>query len=111
MQLYAKASLFALATRYEGYGIVFNEALVHGLPIVSCRTGAVPGTVPQEAGLLVPRDDPAAFAAALRSILTDPAKHKAMAGAASRFGSALGGWAETARIAGVALDRAAGAQK
>jgi glycosyltransferase involved in cell wall biosynthesis len=106
-QLYQQASLFALATRYEGYGIVFNEALVHGLPIVSCRTGAVPDTVPPEAGLLVERDDPAAFADALRRVLADPAQRAAMASAAARNGAALANWAETARIAGLALDAAA----
>ena len=110
-QLYGQASLFALATRYEGYGIVFNEALVHGLPIVSCRTGAVPETVPAEAGLLVPRDDAAAFANALRVILTDPTKQATMAQAATCFGLQLTDWAETARIAGMAVDAAAGAAK
>lgn len=105
---YRQATVFALATRYEGYGIVFNEALVHGLPIVSCRTGAVPDTVPADAGLLVERDDPAAFADALRSILTDQTRRQAMADAAKRKGAALTNWADTARIAGIALDAAAG---
>ncbi|MFU8863439.1 MAG: glycosyltransferase family 4 protein [Rhodobacterales bacterium] len=110
-RLYGQASLFALATRYEGYGIVFNEALVNGLPIVSCRTGAVPDTVPPEAGLLVARDDAAAFAGALRVLLSEPAKRKVMAQAAAAFGSKLASWGETARIAGVALDAAAGASQ
>jgi glycosyltransferase involved in cell wall biosynthesis len=106
-RLYEQATLFALATRYEGYGIVFNEALVHGLPIVSCSTGAVPDTVPAEAGMLVPRDDPAAFATALRDILADMTKQVAMSRAAASFGLQLPDWAETARIAGAAIDLAA----
>lgn len=107
-QLYRQASIFALATRYEGYGIVFNEALVHGVPIVSCRTGAVPDTVPPAAGVLVERDDPLAFADALRHLLTDHDLRAGMATAARKAGAKLGSWAETARIAGLALDAAAG---
>lgn len=106
-RLCRRASLFALATRYEGYGIVFDEAMVHGLPIVSCATGAVPDTVPPDAGLLVPPDDPGAFAAALARVLDDAALRDAMAAAAARAGAALPGWAETARCVGAVLDRAA----
>ncbi len=102
--LYRAASIFALATRYEGYGIVFDEALVHGLPIVSCRTGAVPDTVPPETGILVLPDSPEAFAAALRGLLTDFALRQAMATAARTAGAALPRWGETARIAGTVLD-------
>ncbi|QBX36056.1 glycosyltransferase family 4 protein [Paracoccus liaowanqingii] len=103
-QLYAQASIFALATRYEGYGIVFDEALSHGLPIVSTRTGAVPDTVPQDAGLLVAPDDVPALAQALRRLLEDPSERSARAAAAARAGAALPGWPDTARLAGQVLD-------
>jgi glycosyltransferase involved in cell wall biosynthesis len=102
--LYRGATLFALATRYEGYGIVFDEALAHGLPIVSCRTGAVPDTVPPDAGRLVPPDDPAALAAALAELLRDGPARRACAAAAARHGAALPGWDDTCRIAGAVLD-------
>lgn len=102
--LYAQASIFALATRYEGYGIVFDEALSHGLPIVSTRAGAVPDTVPPEAGLLVPPDDAPALAQALARLLGDPQERAARAQAAARAGAALPGWSDTARIAARVLD-------
>jgi glycosyltransferase involved in cell wall biosynthesis len=102
--LYAEATIFALATRYEGYGIVFDEALLRGLPIVSCATGAVARTVPADAGLLVQPDDAAAFAAALRRVLTDCALRDRMADAAAEAGADLPGWEDTARIAGEVLD-------
>jgi glycosyltransferase involved in cell wall biosynthesis len=101
---YSRASLFALATRYEGYGIVFDEALSYGLPIVTCHTGAVPDTVPPSAGLLVPPENPAAFAQALKDLLTDPTLRAAKAQASAGFGAALPSWADTAARAGAVLD-------
>ncbi|MGS4947103.1 glycosyltransferase family 4 protein [Meridianimarinicoccus sp. RP-17] len=103
--LYAAASVFALATRYEGYGMVFAEALVRGLPVVSCRTGAVPDTVPKGAGVLVAVDDVPAFAAALARLLDDPAHRAALADAAARYGVTLPDWADTAARFGAVLDK------
>ncbi|MDQ1901585.1 glycosyltransferase family 4 protein [Paracoccus sp. WLY502] len=94
--LYSRASVFALATWYEGHGIVFDEALVRGLPIVSCHAGAVPDTVPPAAGLLVPPGDAAAFADALRGLLRDRGRRQAMADAAMAAGAALPGWQQMA---------------
>ncbi len=107
-RLYGAASIFALATRYEGYGIVFAEAMRSALPIVSCHVGAVPETVPEGAGLLVPSDDPLAFAAALRRLLEDQPLRRAMAEAAHRHGAALTGWDETARIVAGVVSRSGG---
>ena len=97
-RLYRRASLFALATRYEGYGIVFGEAMGHGLPIVSTRVGAVPGTVPPEAGHLVPPDDPAAMAGAIRRLLTDSVLRDNVAAGALRAAADLPDWHATARV-------------
>lgn len=102
--LYRQSTLFALATRYEGYGMVFGEALLHGLPIVTCAAGAVPETVPSGAGILVPVDDPAAFADALRLVLTDTPRRAAMAAAATAAGQALPRWTDTAAVMGRVLD-------
>ena len=105
--LYARASVFALATHYEGYGMVFSEALLHGLPIVSCRAGAVPDTVPADAGRLVEPGDADAFAAELRVLLSDEAARRRAAAAAERAGRALPGWDRAAAVMGAALDAAA----
>ena len=101
------ASIFALATRYEGYGMVFSEAMLHGLPIVGCAVGAVPDTVPPETGILVPPGDPEAFGGALRRLLTEPDLRRGMAEASTEAGRALPGWADTARIMGAVIDRLA----
>ena len=101
--LYRRASLFALASRYEGYGIVFGEAMGHGLPIVSTRVGAVPGTVPPEAGHLVPPDDPAAMAGAIRRLMTDTVLRDNVAAGALRAAADLPDWHATARVVADAL--------
>lgn len=103
--LYAQASLFALASRYEGYGIVFDEALVRGLPIVASGAGAVADTVPPDAGFVVPPDDPQAFATALRVMLSAPEVMKAKAEAALKAGLNLPEWAQTAATIAAALNR------
>lgn len=102
--LYANASVFALATRYEGYGMVFDEALAWGLPIVTCATGAVPDTVPKGAGLLVAPDHVGELSGTLARVLTDITLRGRMARVALRAGADLPTWQDTARVAGAALD-------
>lgn len=108
-ELYPRASIFALATRYEGYGMVFGEAMVHSLPIITTTTGAVPETVAGAGAILVDPDNPAAFAAELRRVLTDAQLRASLAVASASAGSRLPSWEQSAAIlAGVI--KAAGRQ-
>lgn len=70
--LYTKADVFVLASLFEGYGMVFAEAMAYGLPIIATTGGAIPDTVPQEAGLLVPPADVPALTTALKTLIQDP---------------------------------------
>lgn len=105
-QAYARASVFALATRYEGYGMVLSEAMQNGLPVVSCRVGAVPETV-GEAALLVAPEDPEELAAAIRTLLTSRETAQCYARAARDRAAALPGWDHTARVFADVLERIA----
>lgn len=103
---YQEASIFALATRYEGYGIVFDEAQAHGLPIVSCATGAVPDTVPPQTRILVPPDAPAPFATALRSLLLNPEHRERLTRAARLASLSFPSWEDAARQTSRAITNA-----
>jgi glycosyltransferase involved in cell wall biosynthesis len=72
-QLYHESSVFCLPTRREPFGIAFVEAMLHGLPIVATRVGALPDMVQDGSnGYLVEPGDPEALARALCTLLADP---------------------------------------
>jgi glycosyltransferase involved in cell wall biosynthesis len=92
---YAAADLFVLPSRYEGYGIVYAEALAFGLPVIACDAGPVPELVGRDAALLVPPDDVGALAGALDLLLEDPALRSRLASAARRRAKELPRWDDT----------------
>ncbi|WP_261966985.1 glycosyltransferase family 4 protein [Prosthecodimorpha staleyi] len=92
---YRAADLFVLASRYEGWGMAYTEALAHGLPVVG--TGeAVMAEAVRQAAVLVPAGDRPALAAALRGLLADPDARRARSAAAQAAARLLPTWRETA---------------
>ena len=82
--LYREASVLALPSYSEGFGMVVLEAMASGLPVVvSDRVGAATLVRNGEAGLVVPAGDADALSDALRSLEGDPDRC-ASAGAAGR---------------------------
>jgi glycosyltransferase involved in cell wall biosynthesis len=68
-----RADLLVHPARWEGFGLALLEAMLCSLPVVATRVSSIPEIVADgETGLLVPPDDVAALAAALRRVLADP---------------------------------------
>lgn len=105
---YAAADIFVLASRHEGFGMVLSEAVRRGLPLVATRAGAIPEAAPAAATSLVPPDDPAALAAAIRELVTNPAAYSARGAAAHAAAWDLPDWTEAADKFAEALDKAWG---
>jgi len=103
--LYAASDVFVLPSRFEGYGMAFAEAIAHGLPVVGTRAGAIPDTVPSDAGVLVPPDDVEALAAALRRLIEDT--HERARLAAGARAATFPTWQEQAALFAAVLDRLA----
>lgn len=78
--LYRIASVVAVPSRYEGFGLPAAEAMAYGAPVVAAAATALPEVV-GDAGLLVDPDDPAAWAAALDSLLGDEEERQRLAAA------------------------------
>jgi glycosyltransferase involved in cell wall biosynthesis len=79
-EVYAAADVFALLSTSEPWGVVVNEALATGLPVVlSESVGSAPDLLEDGSnGLLVPSADAAAAGAALARLAADPALRAAM---------------------------------
>jgi glycosyltransferase involved in cell wall biosynthesis len=103
-ELYASADLFALASRFEGYGMAYAEAIAHGLPVIGTTAGAIPDTVPAGAGVLVAPDDVAALAVALRQAIENSDDRRRMAASARAAAQAFPSWQDSAKLFARALE-------
>jgi glycosyltransferase involved in cell wall biosynthesis len=68
---YAEADVFCLPTRADCTPVVLSEAMAAGLPVVTTSVGSNTEWVPEQAGVIVPPNDPRALRSALDRLLGD----------------------------------------
>jgi glycosyltransferase involved in cell wall biosynthesis len=78
--LYAAGDVFVFPTLGDPYGLVIDEAMAAGLPVISTTAaGEIRDRVIDDVnGYLVPPNDPLALAAAMRQLASDPALRSRM---------------------------------
>jgi glycosyltransferase involved in cell wall biosynthesis len=84
--VYAACDLTVWPAVNEAYGMALLEAQATGLPVVSCALRGVPDVVVDgETGILVKDSDFEALARALRGLLVDPERRRALGRGAAAF--------------------------
>jgi glycosyltransferase involved in cell wall biosynthesis len=105
--LVAAADLYVASSLSEGLNTSILEAHLAGVPVVGTDAGGIPEALAGGSGVIVPRQDPAALAKAIRDLLTAPTRRAELVRAAR---AALPGWSAermTAEVLSVyrSLDR------
>ena len=104
--LYHRADLFALATRWEGYGMAAAEAMARGLPLAITAGGAIAEVVVPGAAIVSPVDDVMSLSKGMRRPIFDADLRAEMAEASWQGGQALPRWSDRAEAFRAELDKA-----
>jgi glycosyltransferase involved in cell wall biosynthesis len=80
LALYREASMLVQPSFDEGFGLPVLEAMTLGVPVVASNRGSLPEVL-GGSGLLVEPDDYSGMAAAMRTVLEDPAERHRMTAA------------------------------
>ena len=83
-ELYSTATVYAMPSEQEGFGLVYAEAMWHGMPCIGSSFDAASELIVDgETGWIIPYDDPVALREVLLQALSDPDRCARM-GAAGR---------------------------
>ncbi|PYN83147.1 MAG: glycogen synthase [Candidatus Rokuibacteriota bacterium] len=97
VQLYSHAAVFACPSVYEPFGLINLEAMACETPVVASAVGGILEVVEDgDTGLLVEPGRPEALAAAIRLLLEDPERSRAMGRAGRRRVEAQFSWTRVA---------------
>ena len=88
-ELLRSAHVMCLPSRQEGQPMAVLEAMANGLCVVASGVGGIPELLADDSGVLVPPDDVDALAAALVTVVDDPAERSRLGAAALSRASSM----------------------
>ncbi len=88
---FCEATMMVSPSLFEGFGMPAAEAMACGAPVIVSTGGALP-EVAGDAGVITPKGDVAALAAAMADLLDHPAKREAIGAAGLARARALFSW-------------------
>lgn len=94
---YGNADLFVFPSLYEGYGMVIDEALATGVPVLSSNGGALALTTRKPGACTYRSGEVTELAARLRSLMTHATELQRLTTQARESRQAIRRWSDTAR--------------
>ncbi len=95
---YRSASLVAVPSRYEGFGLPAVEAMACGTPVVACEAGALREVMQQAGGgITVPIDDSKALAHGIDELMGHPERRQSLGETGRRKVCDVFSWPRIAR--------------
>lgn len=92
----ANSHLLVVPSMYEGFGIVYLEAMGFGLPAIGTTDGGATEVIRDgDTGFLIPPQSPSRLAEAIRPLIRDRDQLAAMGQAARNHYESFPGWTET----------------
>ena len=82
-RLLAVSDIFISSSHWEGLPIAVLEAMAAGLPVIGTAVGEMPRVLVAGTGIIVPPQEPDSIAAAIITLLADPAQRQTMGQAAA----------------------------
>ncbi|MGS4886923.1 glycosyltransferase family 4 protein [Roseibium sp.] len=104
---YCSADVFVLASRYEGYGMAYAEALAHGLPVIGSGAGAVKDTLSVGGAIYCGVEDVQALTAALTTIMSNAEARERLATEARQAAHSLPSWEDAVRVFETVIEKVA----
>jgi glycosyltransferase involved in cell wall biosynthesis len=91
-------SVWGANGEFEGFGLVYLEAALRGLPSIATTVGGIPDAIHDgETGILAPPEDPDAVGQALIGLWQDPARRSRM-GEAAKAHARAATWSRVAAL-------------
>ena len=92
---YAEADIFALFSHYEAFGLVYLEAMLCGLPVLTHEVGANRELL-TDGAVVAPRFDREAAVVELVKLVNDPVRRQELGEAGRAYARREFGWAAVA---------------
>jgi glycosyltransferase involved in cell wall biosynthesis len=89
---YLRTDLFILPSLFENFSMALNDALIHGIPVITTTAGGIPFSVPKSMGLFISPGSQGELKQAIKELLTNSSLYKHLYRSASQYYKTANTW-------------------